>query len=172
MLFPLWLLPGHPLDEKDQMVDMLPTLKERLQKRTDPNILFSIINDLAKVDCYMQDFVAYSNPKKKCADTVWFNTHEYEMISCKSCSALSCSCIWNVSVFVLKEWPQCLPQHYEWPCQGHLLQARYVSLTVIIWKWKYICVISHLVPISVKWFCAECGQYIFQHLKWHCFCTM
>ena len=70
MLFPLWLLPGHPLDEKDQMVDMLPTLKERLQKRTDPNILFSIINDLAKVDCYMQDFVAYSNPKKKCADTV------------------------------------------------------------------------------------------------------
>ena len=51
VMFPLWLLPGHPLDEKDQMVDMLPTLKERLQKRTDPNILFSIINDLAKVDC-------------------------------------------------------------------------------------------------------------------------
>ena len=30
------------------MVDALPTLKDRL-KKTDPNILFSVVNDLAKV---------------------------------------------------------------------------------------------------------------------------
>ena len=30
------------------MVDALPMLKDRL-KKTDPNILFSVVNDLAKV---------------------------------------------------------------------------------------------------------------------------
>ncbi|KAK7115260.1 maestro heat-like repeat-containing protein family member 1 isoform X1 [Littorina saxatilis] len=40
---------GQSLEEKDAMLDALPMLKERLQKRTDPNILYSIINDLAKV---------------------------------------------------------------------------------------------------------------------------
>ncbi|XP_076448959.1 maestro heat-like repeat-containing protein family member 1 isoform X1 [Babylonia areolata] len=40
---------GQPLTEKDQMVDALPMLKDRLQKKTDPNVLFSIVNDLSKV---------------------------------------------------------------------------------------------------------------------------
>ncbi|KAK7500196.1 hypothetical protein BaRGS_00008419, partial [Batillaria attramentaria] len=39
---------GHPLEEKDQMVDALSTLKDRL-KKSDPNVLFSVINDLSKV---------------------------------------------------------------------------------------------------------------------------
>ncbi|XP_025115241.1 maestro heat-like repeat-containing protein family member 1 isoform X3 [Pomacea canaliculata] len=39
---------GHPLGEKDQMVDALSTLKERL-KKSDPNVLFSVVNDLSKV---------------------------------------------------------------------------------------------------------------------------
>ncbi|BFZ13379.1 hypothetical protein BsWGS_16418 [Bradybaena similaris] len=41
-------LEGNPLDHKDQMVDALPTLKERLRK-DDPNLLFSVVNDLSKV---------------------------------------------------------------------------------------------------------------------------
>lgn len=39
---------GSLPDEKDQMVEALPTLKERL-KKTDPNVLFGVVNDLAKV---------------------------------------------------------------------------------------------------------------------------
>ncbi|XP_061166579.1 maestro heat-like repeat-containing protein family member 1 isoform X3 [Saccostrea echinata] len=39
---------GHPADYKDTMIEALPTLKERLVKG-DPNILFSVINDLSKV---------------------------------------------------------------------------------------------------------------------------
>ncbi|XP_060075327.1 maestro heat-like repeat-containing protein family member 1 isoform X2 [Ylistrum balloti] len=39
---------GNPADAKDQMIDALSTLKERLEKG-DPTILFSVINDLAKV---------------------------------------------------------------------------------------------------------------------------
>ncbi|KAK6184716.1 hypothetical protein SNE40_007128 [Patella caerulea] len=35
-------------DAADQMIDALPTLKDRL-KKNDPNILFSVINDLSKV---------------------------------------------------------------------------------------------------------------------------
>ncbi|CAH1780505.1 unnamed protein product, partial [Owenia fusiformis] len=41
---------GRGTDEPDQMVDALPTLKERL-KKTDPNVLFSVIKDLSKVLC-------------------------------------------------------------------------------------------------------------------------
>jgi len=44
---------GNPPDQKDQMIDALDTLKERLEKG-DPNILSSVINDLAKV------FILYS----------------------------------------------------------------------------------------------------------------
>ncbi|CAL1544099.1 unnamed protein product [Lymnaea stagnalis] len=39
---------GHPSDHKDQMVDAVPTLKERL-KKSDPNVLYSVVNDLSKV---------------------------------------------------------------------------------------------------------------------------
>ncbi|XP_060593728.1 maestro heat-like repeat-containing protein family member 1 [Ruditapes philippinarum] len=39
---------GLGADHKDQMVEALPTLKERLQKG-DPNVLYSVVNDLAKV---------------------------------------------------------------------------------------------------------------------------
>ncbi|KAH9515723.1 Maestro heat-like repeat-containing protein member 1 [Bulinus truncatus] len=39
---------GNLPDHKDPMVDALPTLKERL-KKSDPNVLFSVINDLSKV---------------------------------------------------------------------------------------------------------------------------
>ncbi|KAK6982200.1 maestro heat-like repeat-containing protein family member 1 [Biomphalaria glabrata] len=39
---------GNPPEHKDQMVDALPTLKERL-KKSDPNLLFSVVNDLSKV---------------------------------------------------------------------------------------------------------------------------
>ncbi|XP_071092263.1 maestro heat-like repeat-containing protein family member 1 [Haliotis cracherodii] len=39
---------GNSGDHKDQMVEALGTLKERL-KKGDPNILFSVINDLSKV---------------------------------------------------------------------------------------------------------------------------
>lgn len=39
---------GHPKDYKDTMIDAIPTLKERL-KKSDPNILFSVVNDLSKV---------------------------------------------------------------------------------------------------------------------------
>ncbi|XP_046558810.1 LOW QUALITY PROTEIN: maestro heat-like repeat-containing protein family member 1 [Haliotis rubra] len=39
---------GNDADHKDQMVEALATLKERL-KKGDPNILFSVINDLSKV---------------------------------------------------------------------------------------------------------------------------
>ncbi|XP_041376876.1 maestro heat-like repeat-containing protein family member 1 [Gigantopelta aegis] len=39
---------GNPPDHQDQMVEALMTLKERL-KKGDPNILFSVINDLSKV---------------------------------------------------------------------------------------------------------------------------
>uniref|UniRef100_A0A2C9KZ46 Maestro heat-like repeat-containing protein family member 1 n=1 Tax=Biomphalaria glabrata TaxID=6526 RepID=A0A2C9KZ46_BIOGL len=42
----LWLC--NPPEHKDQMVDALPTLKERL-KKSDPNLLFSVVNDLSKV---------------------------------------------------------------------------------------------------------------------------
>ncbi|XP_052059790.1 maestro heat-like repeat-containing protein family member 1 isoform X2 [Mytilus californianus] len=39
---------GNSMDQPDQMIDALCTLKERLEK-DDPNVLFSVINDLAKV---------------------------------------------------------------------------------------------------------------------------
>lgn len=39
---------GNPPNFKDEMIDALPTLKDRLLKG-DPNILFSVINDLSKV---------------------------------------------------------------------------------------------------------------------------
>ncbi|RUS75918.1 hypothetical protein EGW08_016306 [Elysia chlorotica] len=39
---------GKPVDQKDQMIDALPTLKERL-KKSDPTVLFSVVNDLSKV---------------------------------------------------------------------------------------------------------------------------
>ncbi|XP_013392835.1 maestro heat-like repeat-containing protein family member 1 isoform X1 [Lingula anatina] len=39
---------GNPPGHKDQMVDALPTLKDRV-KKNDPNLLFSVINDLSKV---------------------------------------------------------------------------------------------------------------------------
>ncbi|XP_077982268.1 maestro heat-like repeat-containing protein family member 1 [Glandiceps talaboti] len=39
---------GYPADHKDQMVDALPVLKERVNKG-DPNILFSVVSDLSKV---------------------------------------------------------------------------------------------------------------------------
>ncbi|OWF48217.1 Maestro heat-like repeat-containing protein family member 1 [Mizuhopecten yessoensis] len=39
---------GNPADYKDPMIDALSTLKERLEKG-DPTVLFSVINDLAKV---------------------------------------------------------------------------------------------------------------------------
>ncbi|CAG2232807.1 unnamed protein product [Mytilus edulis] len=38
---------GNSMDQPDQMIDALCTLKERLEK-DDPNVLFSVINDLAK----------------------------------------------------------------------------------------------------------------------------
>ena len=69
------MLPGHPLEEQDQMVDMLPTLKERLQKRTDPNILYSIINDLAKVPCYR--YLFDNGLKWEYTGGVLFNTLKY-----------------------------------------------------------------------------------------------
>lgn len=47
-LIQIYVLSGHPLGEKDQMVDALSTLKERL-KKSDPNVLFSVVNDLSKV---------------------------------------------------------------------------------------------------------------------------
>ncbi|XP_059158762.1 maestro heat-like repeat-containing protein family member 1 isoform X2 [Physella acuta] len=39
---------GNPNNSKDAMIDAIPTLKERL-KKSDPNILFSVVNDLSKV---------------------------------------------------------------------------------------------------------------------------
>lgn len=69
------MLPGHPLEEQDQMVDMLPTLKERLQKRTDPNILYSIINDLAKVPCYQ--YLFDNSLKWEYTGELLFNTLKY-----------------------------------------------------------------------------------------------
>lgn len=39
---------GMDADYKDQMVDALPTLRDRLQKG-DPNVLYSVVNDLSKV---------------------------------------------------------------------------------------------------------------------------
>ncbi|XP_069113199.1 maestro heat-like repeat-containing protein family member 1 isoform X7 [Argopecten irradians] len=39
---------GNPAGSRDQMIDALSTLKERLEKG-DPTVLFSVINDLAKV---------------------------------------------------------------------------------------------------------------------------
>ncbi|XP_012944683.1 maestro heat-like repeat-containing protein family member 1 isoform X2 [Aplysia californica] len=39
---------GNPPDFKDSMIDALPTLKDRL-KKSDPNLMFSAINDVSKV---------------------------------------------------------------------------------------------------------------------------
>ena len=39
---------GKEPDTKDQFVETLPTLKDKVQK-VDPNVMFSAINDLAKV---------------------------------------------------------------------------------------------------------------------------
>ena len=39
---------GHSSSEHDEMVSALPTLKERA-KRSDANVLFSVIKDLGKV---------------------------------------------------------------------------------------------------------------------------
>ena len=43
---------GKDPSYRDQMVDALPTLKDRL-KRSDANVLFSVVNDLAKVSPIM-----------------------------------------------------------------------------------------------------------------------
>ncbi len=48
VLFGGMFFQGLPADHKDQMVDALPLLKDRL-KKTDANVLFSAVNDLAKV---------------------------------------------------------------------------------------------------------------------------
>ena len=39
---------GSGPDHKDNMIEALPTLKDRLQKG-DPNVLYSVVNDLSKV---------------------------------------------------------------------------------------------------------------------------
>ena len=38
-------------DHKDNMIEALPTLKDRLQKG-DPNVLYSVVNDLSKVPIF------------------------------------------------------------------------------------------------------------------------
>ena len=38
-------------DHKDNMIEALTTLKDRLQKG-DPNVLYSVVNDLSKVRIY------------------------------------------------------------------------------------------------------------------------
>lgn len=42
------VFPGKEPDTKDQFIETLPTLKDKVQK-VDPNVMFSAINDLAKV---------------------------------------------------------------------------------------------------------------------------
>lgn len=49
------IIVGLGADHKDAMVDALPTLKERLQKG-DPNVLYSVVNDLSKVGFTPEDF--------------------------------------------------------------------------------------------------------------------
>jgi len=47
------------MGQPDQMIDALSTLKERLEK-DDPNVLFSVINDLAKVNKNLKPSKIYS----------------------------------------------------------------------------------------------------------------
>ena len=46
-----FIVTGLGIDHKDNMVEALPTLKERLQKG-DPNVLYSVVNDLSKVNSW------------------------------------------------------------------------------------------------------------------------
>jgi len=51
---------GKEPDTKDQFVETLPTLKDKVQK-VDPNVMFSAINDLAKVwmPAFLVSFVTF-----------------------------------------------------------------------------------------------------------------
>ena len=50
------IISGMGADHKDNMIEALTTLKDRLQKG-DPNVLYSVVNDLSKVRIYQGTIV-------------------------------------------------------------------------------------------------------------------
>ena len=56
LFFFLLIVSGYSLESKDELVDALPTLKQRAAEN-DANILFSVANDLSKVSLVLFWFI-------------------------------------------------------------------------------------------------------------------
>ena len=78
---------GKSLEDKDAMIDALPTLKERLSKG-DPNVLFSVINDLSKVMFFIHDSCVLLEAKFPITIS-WFSSHA-SLYSVHSSLLVSC----------------------------------------------------------------------------------